>query len=440
MTNLSTDLRKTLTKRMERCLWGCVGVAGMLSGFSSCSSEAAPGGEIEERPVPNKRVDIELSARTRAVADNLRDYYVGFTTDAVRYVDTHPEEEKNPNVIVSPLSASILLGMVANGVEEEAMETICRYLGTDDLDGLNTLAAQLLTELPAVDNETKLSLANAIWVNDKLRLSSAFTSAMAATYDLAIEYGDFVNNGAGVKDDIFKWCEKETNGLIRQLDLEIHPETMAVLLNAMYFKGMWNRNPFDSKNTRKADFHGAGGTKSVDMMDSGEIKAEYGWTKGFTVFRLYFGNGAYSYTVLLPGEGMTLERSLSALTPEVMKEIETMSPGTVILQMPKMKVERELSLSDVFEGTDMEVLNRSAHFTMFEPKQPGVMTIKQSAMFSVDETGAEGAAVTFDDIFGSAGPDYKPTVQTITVDRPFFFFINEVSTGACILSGRVAEV
>lgn len=437
MTNLSTDLREILMKRIERCLWGFVGVAGILSGFSSCSSEAAPG---EERPVPNKRVDIELSARTRAVADNLRDYYVGFTTDAVRYVDNHPEEKKNPNVIVSPLSASILLGMVANGVEEEAMETICRYLGTDDLDGLNTLASQLLTELPAVDNETKLSLANAIWVNDKFHLSSAFTSAMAATYDPAIEYGDFVNNGAGVKDDIFKWCEKETNGLIRQLDLEIHPQTMAVLLNAMYFKGMWNRNPFDSKNTRKADFHGAGGTKSVDMMDSGEIKAEYGWTKGFTAFRLYFGNGAYSYTVLLPGEGMTAEGSLAALTPEVMKEIETMSPGTVILQMPKMKVERELSLSDVFEGTDMEVLNRSAHFTMFEPKQPGEMTIKQSATFSVDETGAEGAAVTFANFDYAAGPDYKPTVQTITVDRPFFFFINEVSTGACILSGRVAEV
>lgn len=437
MTNLSTDLRKTLMRRMERCLWGCVGVAGMLSGFSSCSSEAAPG---EERPVPNKRVDIELSARTRAVADNLRDYYVGFTTDAVRYVDTHPEEEKNSNVIVSPLSASILLGMVANGVEEEAMETICRYLGTDDLDGLNTLASQLLTELPAVDNETKLSLANAIWVNDKFHLSSAFTSAMAATYDPAIEYGDFVNNGAGVKDDIFKWCEKETNGLIRQLDLEIHPETMAVLLNAMYFKGMWNRNPFDSKNTRKADFHGAGGTKSVDMMDSGEIKAEYGWTKGFTAFRLYFGNGAYSYTVLLPDEGMTAEGSLAALTLEVMKEIETMAPGTVILQMPKMKVERELSLSDVFDGTDMEVLNRSAHFTMFEPKQPGLMTIKQSATFSVDETGAEGAAVTFANFDYAAGPDYKPTVQTITVDRPFFFFINEVSTGACILSGRIADL
>ncbi len=437
MTNLSTDLREILMKRIERCLWGCVGVAGILSGFSSCSSEAAPG---EERPVPNKRVDIELSARTRAVADNLRDYYVGFTTDAVRYVDNHPEEKKNPNVIVSPLSASILLGMVANGVEEEAMETICRYLGTDDLDGLNTLASQLLTELPAVDNETKLSLANAIWVNDKFHLSSAFTSAMAATYDPAIEYGDFVNNGAGVKDDIFKWCEKETNGLIRQLDLEIHPQTMAVLLNAMYFKGMWNRNPFDSKNTRKADFHGPGGTKSVDMMDSGEIKAEYGWTKGFTAFRLYFGNGAYSYTVLLPGEGMTAEGSLAALTPEVMKEIETMSPGTVILQMPKMKVERELSLSDVFDGTDMEVLNRSAHFTMFEPKQPGEMTIKQSATFSVDETGAEGAAVTFANFDYAAGPDYKPTVQTITVDRPFFFFINEVSTGACILSGRVAEV
>ena len=103
MTNLSTDLRKTLMRRMERCLWGCVGVAGMLSGFSSCSSEAAPREEREERPVPNKRVDIELSARTRAVADNLRDYYVGFTTDAVRYVDNHPEEKKNPNVIVSPL-------------------------------------------------------------------------------------------------------------------------------------------------------------------------------------------------------------------------------------------------------------------------------------------------------------------------------------------------
>ena len=59
--------------------------------------------------------------------------------------------------------------------------------------------------------------------------------------------------------------------------------------------------------------------------------------------------------------------------------------------------------------------------------------------FSIDETGAEAAAVTSEEFFNSVNID-KDGFATVKVDSPFYFFITEWSTGACILSGRIANL
>ena len=53
----------------------------------------------------------------------------------------------------------------------------------------------------------------------------------------------------------------------------------------------------------------------------------------------------------------------------------------------------------------------------------------------LDEKGAEVAAVTGDLAYTSSGiilPEFK-------LDRPFIFMINETSTNACILAGRISK-
>ena len=133
----------------------------MLS--TSCSST-----EDNEIVLPNDRVDIELNGSTRAAANSLKDFYVNFTTDAAKYVDN--ESDLSGNFIVSPLSASMVLSMIANGVEEDVRQEISDYLGTNDVDALNSFASTMLTKLPKIDNQTEVKLANSAWVNNNYKL------------------------------------------------------------------------------------------------------------------------------------------------------------------------------------------------------------------------------------------------------------------------------
>lgn len=63
----------------------------------------------------------------------------------------------------------------------------------------------------------------------------------------------------------------------------------------------------------------------------------------------------------------------------------------------------------------------------------------QATSFKVDETGAEAAAITAGGNFATATPT-EPEVIEINVDHPFYFSINEYSTGACIISGRITQL
>ena len=146
---------------------------GFCAFMTSCNSSAEPDKEVE-----NIRNDIQLSASSRAAADELKDFYQKFTIDAINTVDADPNATSS-NVIVSPLSASMMLGMLANGVENEVATRISEYLGVSDLAALNALAANLIEALPNADKKSKLSISNSVWHNDKLLLNSSFSSTVS---------------------------------------------------------------------------------------------------------------------------------------------------------------------------------------------------------------------------------------------------------------------
>ena len=78
-------------------------------------------------------------------------------------------DEQQENIILSPLSASMLLGMLMNGADDETLRQIQQVVGFDDntpLSDINAYYRQLIDALPALDTETRLSLANGIWVKE----------------------------------------------------------------------------------------------------------------------------------------------------------------------------------------------------------------------------------------------------------------------------------
>jgi len=91
---------------------------------------------------------------------------------------------------------------------------------------------------------------------------------MKDSFNSSIESVDFVRNSVKITNHINDWVSEQTNGKIKDLfKSSITSDTVLVLVNAIYFKGLW-KYPFDQKNTVKGDFYNMGNNNpiKVDMM------------------------------------------------------------------------------------------------------------------------------------------------------------------------------
>lgn len=412
-----------------------IGLGSLLLLLTACSSEE----DLSNR-TPEEWKRIELSDNTRAAAKDLKDFYVSFTTDAVRYADSSDDSESK-NVVVSPLSAYILLAMVANGVDSDVQKEITEYLGSSDIESLNELASILLTELPKTDKTSDVRIANSVWIHNRLNFSDEYVSILDSYY--AAEKGslDFSGNSKKALTTLNTWCSKHTDGLINRMFDKIDPATLAVLLNAMYYRGIWaDEKEFMPENTIKDTFKGINGEKTVAMMQSWHKKRYYYADDDFESFNLYFGNGAFSLQIVLPSEELTLEEANKLLTQNLLDKFSKERVEVSLkVQIPKFKVNHSAKLNDIFAMAGIQNLNNVVNLKIFDRAESGSFTFRQSAAFEIDEKGIIVAAVSSGEQ-GFMAPLIPGGEYTVKIDRPFYFFLRDASTGACLLSGRIADL
>lgn len=404
----------------------------------ACSTDDSP----EESKTYNERDVIELTAETRAVSNELREFYLNFTTDMAKYADSTPGFESE-NIVVSPLSVAMLFAMTANGVDDETAKAYTDYLGVSDLNSLNELCATLINELPKVDTSATFKLANSIWVNKGMNLSldNDFSSIVSRYYKAETRNEDFAKNNGKTLDKINGWCYDKTNGLIPRILEKLYSDNYAVLLNALYFKASWEDNLFDKSMTTTATFHGEKCDSKVEMMESSYYDGYVYEDDNFEYLFMSFGNEAYQLRIVIPKGNVTLQESASMLTPE---RYDTLIQGSyrkeVKVFLPKFVVKNKYSLNDMLKTTRESNLTNGIPIKMFDKDVNGSLLYSHATSLSIDETGAEAAAVTSEEISNTCLGREDNGAVIVKVDSPFYFFITEWSTGACILSGRIANL
>ncbi|MBD5359006.1 MAG: hypothetical protein HDR88_18770 [Bacteroides sp.] len=411
--------------------WTTVLLLGSI--FSSCSKDD----NICQNLTPRERVSIELTEPTRAVASDLTGFYGKFTADIVNYATTHPKAAEEGNVVASPISMAMLLAMVANGVAEEQRQAFTEYLGTEDLNSLNSLCKVLLEQLPKTDNLAKLQLANSVWVDSgaNKRLREDYASIISNYYDAPVLYETF--DDQKTVDRINGWCKGKTNGLIPNF-LQKSPEGVALLINALYFHALWEENIFDLTNTARAEFYGDNCQRMVDMMQSAAYRGLYANDGEFELFTIPFGNSALQMEIIVPTSTVTDEGNALSVP-----DIETLSASAttheIVATVPKFTVNGKYDISRMFEAVGKYGLVKTDVSMFDDGLQEVMIQYAHATKFTIDETGAEAASVSDDEIRNSALIDDEAPVY-IKVDHPFWFFVREFSTGACILSGRIANL
>ncbi len=289
--------------------------------FAASSTHAAP---------PSPPVDV-------AAADNA----FGF-----RLLNAVQKTIPSGNVVLSPVSAALNLSMVLNGAAGQTRQEMLAALslGGSELSAINTANAQLIKVIRTPAKSVTLSVADSLWVdNRRAMLRPDYIKQTQAWYDAKMTDLDFSDPSAAIR--INSWASKETHGRIPKVIDRIDPADLALLLNAVYFKGQWTHK-FDKAQTQQRDFTLAGGAvKQVPrMVQSG--KFDYFETPEMQAIRLSFGEGDLVMEVLLPSKSSSLGALEAELTPEHWRGWQAQyAPRSGRIELPRFELKSNYRLN-----------------------------------------------------------------------------------------------
>ncbi len=340
------------------------------------------------------------------------------------------------NLFFSPFSVSSALAMTYAGARENTaaeMKTAMSF-GLDQ-EPLHNSFSQLNQNLAATANSDgqKLNIANGLCLTGG-DVSEEFKVVLQKSYKAELFAGDL----AKIND----WVNAKTEGKIEKILESLDANSVCVLLNAIYFKGIWE-NRFDELQTREIPFR---------LSEKEEIKVPFMYQKGsfsfiekddFQAIAMPYKGKSLAMVVVLPKtvDGLaSLEQNLSPENVvQWLAEIDSVSAQDVDLFLPKFKFATGYDLVPACAALGMKdaFAPAAADFSgMGWPKgKLWISQIKHKAFVEVNEEGTEAAAATAVEMSResvSMDPVFK-------ADHPFIFLIRENSTGSILFMGRVAN-
>lgn len=391
------------------------------------------GSDVRAGDLPDPiRIDLRSAEQQMVRADQT------FAFEFFEHLFVEESLGEDNNFMVSPLSLSMALAMTWNGAAGKTKEVMQQTLKMDGFsdDELNSYYKKLREALLKTDPSTKLSIANAIFTNQSVKIKPDFVNTNRSFYEATVEAVDFTRpETVGI---INKWASDNTNGLIEKVIENTKPEDLMYLLNAIYFKGIWT-SEFDKKNTSERPFTYENGTrKNVEMMKQ-TAKFNYTNDENLQLVQLPYGNQAFSMMVLLPAEDKELQDVVAVTRQEGYWESlkSGLHEAEVELSLPKFKTEYSKRLNEVLAKMGMGIaFANTADFSRMSGVPAKIDFVKQDTYISTDELGTEAAAVTTIGMIMTSLP-VNPEKVVFNANRPFLYLIQENSTGAILFMGAV---
>lgn len=168
------------------------------------------------------------------------------------------------NVFQSTVGLALALDMAASGARGETLRQMAAMLQKEGAPPAEWNAENklLLDHLLALDPKITLEIANSVWTQADAKIKPAFISDCQTSYRAEAAAVDF-KKPATLKT-INDWVSQSTHGKISSIfDPPLPPDLRLILLDAIYFKGTWEK-AFDKKLTRDLPFtHGADKRRSI---------------------------------------------------------------------------------------------------------------------------------------------------------------------------------
>ena len=344
---------------------------------------------------------------------------------------------KMQSTVISPVSVSYLMAMLANGANGQTKTDIMKalQLTDNDLDEMNALYRMMIQRCGSLDKETTLRIANYFAMNKDVELKDAYANNMKAIYNAGIESLDFTSPKTTAH--INNWCKKNTNGMIPSIINNVDANATAYIMNAIFFNGTW-ADKFNKSNTKSENFKGY--TRDITMvpMMHKSDKLLYWANDMYAAVRIPYGNGSYTMTVMLPNEGKSIDEMLKSMeNADFTAWRQNAEQCIVDLKLPRFTTEADVTLNNIIsELGAANIFSSKADFTNIANTNMFVSQMFQKAKIEVSEEGTKAAAVTAAIMTMSALPTEEPKHVTFHANRPFVYMITEANTNAIFFMGQ----
>ncbi|KAL1430670.1 hypothetical protein MTO96_002276 [Rhipicephalus appendiculatus] len=307
----------------------------------------------------------------------------------------------DPNVFFSPASVSIALGMLYAGAGGKTLQELSTVLGLSDagLVDRDAVLSAYKSLLETKSSKATLDIANTVLIQKDFEVRDQYKKDVVEYFQAEARSVDFVRDAHRVAAEINDWVKKKTRGKIPKLLDDAPPmNTVAFLINAIYFKGTWVTK-FKARNTKPLPFynHGRDEVKVATM----SVRRRFGYAAvdelDARALEVPYAGDRFSMVVVLPKSRSGLSTVESRLTTDLVENIASRLTQTdVELWLPKFKLQtdydlvaplRRLGLESAFgNGADLSGISARNDLE--------VSDVKHKAMIEVSEQGTVAAAVT----------------------------------------------
>ncbi len=357
----------------------------------------------------------------------IKEYSGKYNEIARLLMESFAKAKKGENIVISPMSILMLLGIAADAVQgktrDEILDVIGNGMSYDDL-----LAVLKGIQLDSEKSGSLMS-SNAVCVKESI------SGSISAGYPDRLKevFAGKLFTSSDIVRDVNAWVKEKTKGMIEDAADESMNHMLACLMNAIAFEAEWMEQ-YEDDDIHEGDFYNADGTVSeVQMLESSEdtyIENEF-----FTGFMKPYKDEKYAFMALLPKKKKSASFLLRAMKQiDFTKLLGEATYGTVYVTMPEFKYDFSEDLTGLCKEFGISTLfTPEADFSPMSSEWLKVDSIIHKAHIEVDRKGTKAAAVTMAYVVAGCAPsmDFK----SVCLDRPFVYAIMDTETGLPVFTG-----
>lgn len=349
-------------------------------------------------------------------------------------------DEKDGNVVISPLGILYNMSMLSNGASEGTQQELTGMLGkTYDSHRINVYMHSITEKFKNSDT-SKLYFRNAMWFNSgKNAAPSEEFLTTAKSYYKASAYKETF--GKDAVTNINNWASNETDMVADYLINSLSADDPMQLFNITLLDADWE-SPISPENVMDGTFVNFDKQEEkVQMMSSYErIYISSDEVDGFIK---YYAGEDYAFVVILPKVALksALGDTIGYFSKGEMfrKLINGRRSRTVDASFPKFSCEYIGGVKNILQGVEAGSAFHSSYArlkgvgTADDNLYVGDLTVRTA--MSVTERGtSKGTGAKVGD------PSVATNVIPVSIDRPFIFAVVDTNNYLPIILGAVTTV